>query len=545
MRQPRVLTEHTGAGAGEATDAVRRIRGLAEQLQQLRARVEACVDGGGPWDEVHPQHWDSAKNLAQYLELRRYDTRELRQGLAELGLASLERIEPQVEAAVHAADRAVRRLLCGPAPGTGTGAGVDFDIAELALSQNTEQLLGYSPAQLDSAQPVVLPSTPDADPKLADRLVRSGVRTMRIRCSHGDPQQWQQLIGQVRAAEREHATDVKVVMDLAGPQPRVGAIQQAPPVVKVKPARDALGNITRPARIWLSDEQHRATASGWVIPIEDSEWLARRDDGERLRCVDSRGAHRTLRVVDVITGAVQCELARTCYFVPGMVISGEDDQSASVGTLPTREQKIQLFAEDLIELTGEADPVDPADPRLRIGCTVPQVVGELSAGDRVVFDGGRIAGVAESTGDSAARIRITSIATSGAKLAAGTRIAFPDTTTHLPALTDTDRADLAFVVTHADVVCLPLVRTAADVAQLLARLRELGGDALGVIVGIDLNEVSQLPPILLELMRWRTIGVMVIDDHGATAPGRRESARHEVARLCQAAHLPLLPDAGR
>ena len=84
---------------------VTRLVQVGDQISRLRADVERCVDGPGPWDDVHPQHRDSARNLRQYLELRRHDVRRLQTDLAELGLSSLGRLESQVEASVAAVDR--------------------------------------------------------------------------------------------------------------------------------------------------------------------------------------------------------------------------------------------------------------------------------------------------------------------------------------------------------------------------------------------------------------------------------------------------------
>lgn len=234
------------SGASVSTSDVARLTAISTRIQLPRDRIEQVVDGPGVWDDVHPQHAQSARNLAQYLELRTHDVRSLQIELAEVGLSSLGRLESQVEAAVAAVDRAVRRQLHGPHASAGATA-LDYDVSELALSHNADLLLGRPREGRRTRILVTLPTEAAHDATLVNRLVRGGVEAVRINCAHDGPQQWRSMIDHLRAAERKYSTDVKVIMDLAGPKLRTGPIEPAPPVVKVKPARDALGNVTRPA----------------------------------------------------------------------------------------------------------------------------------------------------------------------------------------------------------------------------------------------------------------------------------------------------------
>ena len=63
-------------------------------------------------------------------------------------------------------------------------------------------------------------------------------------------------------------------------------------------------------------------------------------------------------------------------------------------------------------------------------------------------------------------IRITNTRVRGAKLAADKGINLPDSALRLAAMTDKDRADLAFVGVHADMVALSFVNTVDDVRAL-------------------------------------------------------------------------------
>lgn len=524
-----------------ASSDVTRLVQVGDQISRLRADVERCVDGPGPWDDVHPQHRDSARNLRQYLELRRHDVRRLQTDLAELGLSSLGRLESQVEASVAAVDRAVRRQLGGP-QASSSATELDQETAEQTLAHNADRLLGRPHAGRRTRILVTMPSEAATDARLVSRIVRSGIEAVRINCAHDGPQQWRAMIENVRAAEREQQTDVKILMDLAGPKLRTGPIELAAPVHKVKPTRDPLGRVTEPARVWLSSEEP-APEGAVRIPVPDLQWLAARDVGEKIRCVDSRDSKRTLRVVDIADGAVLCELEKTCYFHPDMALTGEDGESATVGDMPRSEQKLKLHQDDVLTLTRDLTPVDPLADDLRIGCTLPQVFADIDEGDRVFFDDGKMGGEVIGIEPDAVRVRISEISPTGAKLGAAKGINLPDTELDLSALTEEDLGNLRFVAAHADAVGLSFVRSASDVALLQESLRALGGDALGIVLKIEtVSGFEHLPEILLEAMKWRSVGVMIARGDLAVEAGyeRLAEVQEEIMWLCEAAHVPVI-----
>lgn len=536
------MTDSAIDAPAPATD-VDRLTKVARTLSQLRGDLEHAVEGPGPWDDVHPQHRRSAKNLTQYLKLRQYDVRDLQVSLAELGLSSLGRLESQVEATVAAVDRAVRRQLAGPDASTSATA-LDNDAAELDLGHNADQLLGHPRDGRRTRIMVTMPSEAAHDARLVSRIVRSGIEAIRINCAHDGPDEWQAMINNVRAAEREQQVDVKVIMDLAGPKLRTGPIEPAPPVRKIKPTRDPLGHVTVPARVWLSANGVELDDADAVrIPVQDTDWLAARDIGEEIHCTDSRGSKRALTVCDVLPGGVLCELEQTCYFVPGLELHGDDDKVARVGALATSEQKLKVYAGDVITLTRDLTPIDPSSGELRIGCTLPEVFTDVAPGDRVFFDDGKIGGEVSELAADTIRVQVTDIAPKGAKLGAAKGINLPDTTLNLPALTEEDAANLPFVVAHADAVSLSFVRAAGDVALLHERLRSLGGDALGIILKIEtVSGFENLPEILFESMKWRSIGVMIARGDLAVEAGYEMLAevQEEIMWLCEAAHVPVI-----
>ena len=74
-------------------------------------------------------------------------------------------------------------------------------------------------------------------------------------------------------------------MDLAGPKLRTGPVAAGQPVLKVKPARDACGQVTAPAQLGLRALGSSAVVRGaaWHVGVEPA-WLAqlRAGDADRV-----------------------------------------------------------------------------------------------------------------------------------------------------------------------------------------------------------------------------------------------------------------------
>jgi pyruvate kinase len=101
-----------------------------------------------------------------------------------------------------------------------------------------------------------------------------------------------------------------------------------------------------------------------------------------------------------------------------------------------------------------------------IGCTADRLFDDVRNGAHMLFDDGRIPGLVERCEGDRLRVRMTQASGRGARFGSEKGINVPDTELKLPALTDKDRADLVFVVRHADMVALSFVNSAEDVREL-------------------------------------------------------------------------------
>jgi pyruvate kinase len=199
--------------------------------------------------------------------------------------------------------------------------------------------------------------------------------------------------------------------------------------------------------------------------------------------------------------------------------------------------------DDVIELVPDMTPVQADSRPLRIGCTLPQVFEDVAEGDRVWFDDGKIGGVVERSGTDVVSVRVTEAGPTGARLGAGKGINLPDTHLNVPALTGEDRANLAFVAAHADIVSLSFVREPGDVRMLQDELRSLGADGLGIILKIEtVSGFANLPSILAEALVSKDVGVMIARGDLAVEAGyeRLAEVQEEILWLCEAAHVPVI-----
>jgi pyruvate kinase len=224
---------------------------------------------------------------------------------------------------------------------------------------------------------------------------------------------------------------------------------------------------------------------------------------------------------------------------------------AQVDAPPPSQQFVIVKPGDILILTRAPLPGRPAvcDERGRvrrpatISCTLPEVFQDLRPKERIWFDDGKIGGIIVSADADTVRVEITSAKASGDKLRADKGINFPDSALRLPALTDKDRADLEFVVRHADLVGLSFVKRPADVCALQEQLARLGAESLGIVLKIETRSgFEQLPNLLLAAMHGPRVGVMIARGDLAVECGweRLAEVQEEILWVCEAAHVPVI-----
>lgn len=188
-----------------------------EELQALSLRAAAAVPPA-----LHSDAAISAANLLAYRALRNRDISDLQVALADLGLSSLGRLEPNVLDSLEQ----VRGWLGGAAPRNFVPT---RDQALRLQEARTVRLFGRPRPDRTTRIMVTLDHT-TPDPVLhCIELLRAGMDVARINAAHGHPADWQALAQAVRDAEvhleRQGTPPPRhchILFDLPGPRLRIG-----------------------------------------------------------------------------------------------------------------------------------------------------------------------------------------------------------------------------------------------------------------------------------------------------------------------------------
>ena len=171
----------------------------------------------------------SAYNFAHYLALRQRDLRPLQRRLMALGLSSLGRVEGRVLASLDAVTAALAAMVGGaPSRGVETPSERQFFRGEAKLRANAREIFGLQRVRRAGRILVTLDTAAADDPALMRSLAEDGADAARINCAHDDAACWSRMIANIREAARHIAHPIPILMDIAGPKSRTGAIL-APP----------------------------------------------------------------------------------------------------------------------------------------------------------------------------------------------------------------------------------------------------------------------------------------------------------------------------
>ncbi len=529
---------------GVLDDVIADVVALRESL--LAAEVE--------WHDeiasVHPSHRRSAANLVHYMQMRTSDIRPLQTKLGSLGLSSLGRSEPYVMATVEAVLVALAGLAGDPAPIR--RASITLDQGHELLIRNADVLLGPAPTRRSTRIMVTLPSEAADDATMIAGFVDRGMDVARINCAHDEPDAWGRMVASLRAGENHDGRRCRIAMDLGGPKLRTGPLLRGPRVVKVRPRRDDVGHVVRPARVWLSgtaDPPDDGDGRFIHIPVDDDGWVQRRRPGDRIDFRDGRGSRRHWTVAAVLDSGCVAVADKTSYVVAGLALSSGTEETESdtvcVGELVEIEQSHRVQRGDRVVLTRSLEPVvaTAAGTDHYIGCSLSAAFEQVRPGERVWLDDGKMGGSIEAVNADEIAIRITDIGPDGANLRAGKGINLPDTDLQLDALTPQDLDDLAFVAHHADMVNVSFVRRREDVEQLQGELSRRNATGLGIVLKIEnVTAFGNLPELLLTAMRSPRVGIMIARGDLAVEVGfeRLAEVQEEIMWACEAAHVPVI-----
>lgn len=523
---------------------------LIDELWSLRTSMLGLESRLAPLiDVVDPEFRPSARNLAHYLSLRQGDRRPLQESLARIGTSSLGRAESNVLANLDKVLGILHRLQGLPWQARSAEEPVGIKRSRRLLERHTAALLGEPPAGRTVRIMVTLPSEAASDYVLTRQLVAAGMDVARINCAHDGPKQWKAMARHVRRAAKASERPVRILMDLGGPKLRTDHLPPTLSALKLRPLRDDLGNVLVPARLGLYpvDRPTQVTGANVSIGVE-TDWLAGLQPGDTLRLTDTRGARRVFHVLACDAEGVLIESAQTSYLSSATRIGhprrGKRVCVTQIFDLPVQAGTLLLSHGDTLHLTrrkvGAGETVRHAR---EIGCTLPEIFGQVSIGERIWFDDGRIGGIIRHVAPDRLEVEITQARAGGEKLAGDKGINLPDSQLELPALTDKDIEDLETVARIADMVGLSFAQRASDVNALRHHLQRLKAGHLGVILKIETRRgFENLPELLYAAMAGKAAGIMIARGDLAVECGyeRLAEVQEEILWLAEAAHLPVI-----
>jgi pyruvate kinase len=532
---------------------------VAELLEQLELIESEAKDLEKKYQKrlkkVHPANQKSALNLIHYLALRNTDIRELQDTLGQLGISRLGRAESHVMASIAAVKNLLIKVLKKEQLEEKKPV-VSFKKGRKILRSNTSALLGKKLKGSKVRIMVTLPTEAADDYKYIKKLVSSGMNSARINCAHDDTEVWKRMIEKLHKAKTQTGRNVKVCMDLGGPKLRTGTMRPGPKVVHLQPERDLIGKVTSPSEVWLAPPgTEPEDEDDMIIPVS-SDWLNSLEKNSIITFTDSRNKKCKLKVDKHRKPGWMAKCYDSAYVTTGTVLTIKNENEAEeltteVGEMLPLEEKIILKVGDKLILHKDPIPGDPAEYDdegnlvipAHISCTLPEVFSDVKVGEPIILDDGKIEGQIKSVDSERIEVNITYAKEEGAKLRADKGINLPESQLSISGLTPKDKEDLKFVAQYADVVNVSFVNNAQDVFELLAELKELNAQHLGIILKIETQSgFKNLPAILLTAMRHHPIGVMIARGDLAIECGWKELAQtqEEILWLCEAAHIPIV-----
>jgi pyruvate kinase len=522
---------------------------ITERCREFESRSSADLLA------VHPEYRDSSRNLVHYLALRGSDIQELQENLAILGLSSLGQAERNVMASIRVVQKALQTM----AGGTAEADGFEHEALELrnpGADSHKKAILGDAPDGREVSIMVTLPREAASNYSLVTEMLAAGMSVARINCAHDDKDVWTDMIRNVRTASDDTGKNCRIIMDLAGQKIRTGDLRPGPKVFHIRPRRDPVGRTIAPRRVrFIPDDTIWLGTKTAVIPVP-RECIEYAHEGDEIRFRDTRGKKRKFKVVSKDEKGFVLEVYKGAYVATGtklrLVRKNEGEKlTYRVGDLPAVEQPILLRPGDALVLDREAirgaPAVEDSDGNViepaHISCRQPEAFDFVSAGDRVLLNDGKIAGVVESISDARLIMTVTKAKPTGSRLRGDRGINFPDSDIRLPGLTTSDKDNLRFIIEHADAMSQSFVKRPADIISLQDELLATGENGLGLVIKIETKKgFKNLPQLLLAAMRGYPIAVMIARGDLAVEAGweRLAELQEEILWLCKAAQIPVI-----
>ncbi len=531
-----------------------------DKLQEIVVALSSIIDTiyecelkyKNELNNVHPNYMHSAKNLVHYLALRSFNIDVFQQKLEDIGMPVALESQENILYSLLNLRTIVYSLLGYQLPDEEKGHLNNLEVQKIR-GENSEALFGKIMNKRKTAILVTQPTEAATNESFVQSLIQQGMDCVRINCAHDDEIIWKQIIDHVR----RHEGDCKVMMDLGGPKLRTGKMKPGPKVIHIKPRKNAIGQVTEPAKIWLAPYAimpPKGEEYDVIIPV-NKKWLRKTKKGSYIIFRDSRDRKCSIYIDKKEGKGRWASCSDSAFITPATFLNVflEKKSRKEIHTLQELlplEEVIFLFEGDFLRLDKKAILGEPAvydqegnlKEMAHISCTLPEIFDSVNEEELIYFNDGKIEGIVRENHRDHLIIEITYAKKRGGKLKADKGINLPNSVLGVKGLTKKDKKDLKFVALHADVVNFSFVNNKKDVEELISELNNLKA-ALGIILKIETKEgYRNLPGILLKAMENYPVGVMIARGDLAIELGWKNFAtiQEEILQLCAAAHVPVV-----
>lgn len=524
---------------------------------QINLLIDNCLQLRKNFHEelksVHRDFKQSAINLIDYLALRQFDIRELQDELSELGLSSLGRCEGHVMASLQTVLKVLYKLSNQTYP-IPFQPPVLFGNDKKTLDQATGKLLGRKPEFREVRIMVTMPDEAAFNYHLVKEMIAGGMNVARVNCSHGEKENWHQMIQNIRKAAEEMQSPCKILMDLAGPKLRTGPISNHFPILKLSVKKNEEGKSIQNTLVLFCSLTNQPVSKEIPYLCMEENWLSKIEPGCEIYLKDHREKKRILKFASKDNKGYWFEVNKNTYVSKEsrLVLHCKNKKYVTKTLLVSSpEQSLLLYSGDHLHLykngvEGEnakknekGEVISPA----MISCQMPEIFSDAKTGETVRFDDGKIEGLIQKNDGQMMDILITRANEKGSKLGEEKGINFPETQINSAALTNKDMEDLDFVAAEADLIGFSFVHHQSDIHLLMQELQKRNASHLGIVLKIETQSAFQnLPWLLLTVMQHAKAGVMIARGDLAVETGwvRLAEVQEEILWLCEAAHIPVI-----
>lgn len=482
----------------------------------------------------------SKQNLCAFLALQRFSNPALDSFLVKEGFSSLQMMSPHV---LYSLNKIISHLSQKQLQNENY---IDIEHAIYLKKQRNQELLGKSEEDPISIM-VTLDKTMLDTPEIFKDLLRAGMTIARINLAR-DHSVWKRLVEGIRAAEKELGFDTqnrtcKIYMDLPGPKIRVGDFRKIKVPLKINMKK------TSPVGYLMSQKGYEnPILDGFVIKLTIDEFT-NAAPGQIIHFTDAKGRTRFFTVLEIVSPAcLKVELNKSAILNEETMIELSPDKKGKPTNLLERPVTIKVKTGDMLRIYKSyhylGKPTLNGEPA-SIGITIPEALRNVRPKDRVFFDDGNICGVVLDVNDIYLDVEIILTRNKVENIKPDRGVNFPDSMVFLnvPAITETDIAILAEIISVVDLIGISFIHHPNDIRILKGYLAQYTERKIGVIAKIETKyALLSLTKIILEGLNLDLFGVMIARGDLAIEIGYEQLAKAQegILEICRAAHAPVI-----